>query len=375
MEPFKNLFSHDLIRDMADHFSRAWAEFDKARYIELAGQGLEDLELKQRSDRIEAAMEACLPDDFDEAARILLASLHPEEDPGPNGGGIDDRGIRGWAIMPMTGYVGRIGRDHLDVSLNLMKEMTKRFSSEFGIRFLLLSAPEATLATLSEWTKDPSHHVRRLVSEGTRTRLPWAMRLSAFIDDPSPILPLLEALKDDPEEYVRRSVANNLNDIAKDHPDLVAKLAKSWLKGASKDRRRLIRHALRSLIKQGHEGALAALGYREAKIETGEIRVGTPIVELGGGLEFALSLKSKSPNDQPLIVDYAVHHRKANGTTSPKVFKWKTLTLAAGEELTLERRHPMRPVTTRVYYPGLHHVEVLINGKAVARADFDLKMT
>lgn len=374
MEPFKNLFSLNLIEGMARHFARAWPEFDQARFVARAGDGLDELELKQRSDQIEAAMEACLPGDFSATADIMLASLHPDEEPGPNGTGVDGHGIRGWAIMPMTGYIGRLGQDHFDISMTLMKEMTKRFSSEFGIRFFLLSNPEETLQVLSLWTADSNQHVRRLVSEGTRPRLPWAMRLPAFIDDPSPVLPLLEALKDDPEEYVRRSVANNLNDIAKDHPDRVAKLAKSWLKGASKDRQRLVRHALRSLIKQGHPDALAALGYGEAKVDAGPVDVKTPLVKLGGALEFAIVLSSKSAEDQPLVVDYAVHHRKANGTTSPKVFKWKTPSLAAGEELNLERRHPMRPVTTRVYYPGLHHVEVLINGKAVARADFELEI-
>jgi 3-methyladenine DNA glycosylase AlkC len=162
--------------------------------------------------------------------------------------------------MPLTHYVGRNGLKHFDLSMMLLKEMTKRSSSEFDIRYFLLDSPLRAISILQEWTQDPNQHVRRLVSEGTRPRLPWAMRLPVFIEDPSPLIPLLDALKDDEEEYVRRSVSNNLNDIAKDHPDVVAGIARQWLKGASKNRQRLVRHACRTLIKQGHKETLAALG-------------------------------------------------------------------------------------------------------------------
>lgn len=373
-EPFKNLFNAEIIAGMGDHFAKAWPDFDSAAFIATATEDLESLELKERSDRIRTAMEQHLPEDFAAAAEIMLASLAPEHEGDLAGALVDAQGIAGWAVMPMTHYVGLQGQGHFDLSMTLLKEMTKRFSSEFGIRFFLLETPERTLSHLASWTDDPSRHVRRLVSEGTRPRLPWAMRLPAFIADPSPLLPLLEALKDDPEDYVRRSVANNLNDIAKDHPDLVARIAGKWLKDASRERERLIRHACRSLIKQGHPETLKALGYGAPSVELAKLDVATPRVAFGDALVFDLALVSKAKSDQPLIIDYVIHHRKANGGTSPKVFKWKNLTLAAGGAFTGRRRHPMRQITTRVYYPGRHRLEVLVNGQSVGGADFELAM-
>ncbi len=200
------------------------------------------------------------------------------------------------------------------------------------------------------------------------------MRLPAFIDDPSPIIPLLEALKDDKEEYVRRSVANNLNDIAKDHADLVARIAENWLKGASKDRRRLVRHACRTLIKQGHRGTLRALGYGYPAIELEKLRILTPRVMFGDALEFDLSLSSTSDSEQAMIIDYAIHHRKANGGATPKVFKWKVTTLAPFAGFATKRRHAIRKITTRVYYPETHRLEILINGVSFGGGDFELVM-
>lgn len=287
---------------------------------------------------------------------------------------VDNKGLAGWAVMPLTHYVGRNGLSRFDLSLTLLKEMTKRSSSELDIRYFLLDKPQRALSELKIWTRDPNQHVRRLVSEGTRPRLPWAMRLPAFIEDPSPLIPLLEALKDDEEEYVRRSVANNLNDIAKDHPDIVARIAGEWLKGASKNRERLVRHACRTLIKQGHKKTLATLGYRNPSIKLNHLKILTPHVSLGNALSFEMSLASTSKRSQPLIIDYAIHHRKANGTTSPKIFKWKTTTLEPLVTHTGERKHSMRKITTRVYYPGIHRLGILINGVSFGSRDFRLDM-
>ena len=200
------------------------------------------------------------------------------------------------------------------------------------------------------------------------------MRLARFVKDPAPVVELLETLKDDPSEYVRRSVANNLNDIAKDHADLVAEIARKWLKDAPAERRRMVRHGLRSLIKAGHPEALQALGYGPAKVELLRFRVLTPEIRMGGAVEFEIELASTARSDQPLIIDYAVHHMRAGGKTTAKVFKWKTVTLNSGETLHATRRHAFKPITTRRYYPGRHRVEILINGEVLGGADFDLRL-
>lgn len=372
-EPLKYLFNEALVTGMADHFVRHWSEFDRQGFCAAVLNGFDDFELKQRSNRVREMMERFLPNDYDRTAEIMLASLAPDHNGDLAGATVTDQGIAGWAIAPMTEYAGQLGGDHFDTSMLLMKELTKRLTSEFGIRHIFLREPQRTIDLLATWTDDPSRHVRRLVSEGTRPRLPWAMRLPSLIEDPSPVLPLLEALKDDREEYVRRSVANHLNDIAKDHPDLVAGIAGNWLKGADRNRSRLVKHACRSLIKQGHTATLAALGYGKPSVEVAGLQV-THRLTLGEHIDFSLDILSTAETAQPLIVDYIIHHRKANGTTSPKVFKWKTFELGQDQQITLSKRHAIRPITTRTYYSGTHMLEIQINGESFAAAEFELEV-
>ena len=229
MEPFKEVFNLTSISAMADHLDRRQGDFDREGFIAFATDGLAALELKQRSDQITNALYRYLPKDFCCAAEILLGILRPEENVSISNQATTDTGVAGWLVMPMCDYVARHGQEHFHLAMELLKEMTKRSSSEFAIRHFLISAQKETLAEVLLWAEDDNYHVRRLASEGTRPRLPWAMQLPNFISDPSPLIPLLEKLRDDPEEYVRRSVANNLNDIAKDHPDLVAEIAGKWM--------------------------------------------------------------------------------------------------------------------------------------------------
>ena len=373
-EPFKNLLNKEVIEGMATHFKRQWSQFNAQGFVADATKDLDSLELKARTQAITDTMIKCLPADFEKAGEIMLASLGPPLNDEFSAGTVYKKGITGWAVMPLTHYVGLRGHGHFDLSMMLFKEMTKRASSEFGIRFFLLDFPAKTLAVLKTWTADSNHHVRRLVSEGTRPRLPWATRLPIFINDPSPVIELLELLKDDDKEYVRRSVANNLNDIAKDHPDIVADIARRWMKGADKERKKLIRHACRTLIKNGHQKTLKISGFNPPEIRKTNIEVLTPTVVFGGALQFTLSICSDGNHDQTLMMDYVIHHQKANGKTSPKVFKWRTITLPAKKTLISTKTHPIRKITTRVYYPGVHTVEVMVNGVSAGKADFKLVM-
>lgn len=374
-EPFKNVFSPAMIRGMVVHFKKHEPAFDDKQFVRAASKNLQALELKARSEQITQAMISYLPDKFKHASEIMLASLYPVVDGHDIAAlGVEKKGIAGWAMMPMTHYVALQGKNNFALSMSLLKEMTKRFSAEFDIRFFLLAEQEKTMKVLHKWAKDKNYHVRRLVSEGSRPRLPWAMQLPQFVADPMPVISLLEKLKDDPEEYVRRSVANNLNDIAKDHPDLVADIAERWLKGADKNRQRLVRHACRSLIKSGHKKTLKVLGFAPAKIQQVSLQVLTPKVIFGETLQFEFALTCKAKKPQALMVDYVLHHQKANGSTSPKVFKWKSSTLAPGKTLSGTKKHAMKKISTRVYYPGAHKVEIMVNGVSVAIADFELLM-
>jgi 3-methyladenine DNA glycosylase AlkC len=265
--------------------------------------------------------------------------------------------------LPHVFYVSKYGLADLDAALRVQYELTQRFTAEFSIRAYLDKHPGETLARLRIWATDQNHHVRRLVSEGTRPRLPWAPRLRAFQKDPAPVLALLELLKDDPELYVRRSVANNLNDIAKDHPAIAIEVCKQWMVNASPDRQWIVRHALRVLVKQGHPGALTLMGIgAKPKVKIDAVTFTPKTARIGGKLAIEFQFTSASSKRQSLQVDFRVHFVKANGKSAPKVFKLKRLDLAPRESVTLSTRVSFAPMTTRKPYPGLHRVEALING-------------
>jgi len=371
MEPFKNLFSPELVGVLADHLEALIPTFERTTFEGPILADLESLELKARAQLIADHVHVALPDDHVERVRILTAMLHPDQEDHVDAKS-DADGICGWGVMPLSMVVGQHDLEHFDSSLALLREMTTRSSSEFAVRYFLLADQPRAIAIMGPWANDPNLHVRRLVSEGTRPRLPWAMQLPQLIEDPSPMLPILESLRDDPEEYVRRSVANHLNDIAKDHPDVVANLAREWMQDADKNRERLVRHACRTLIKQGHPEALAAFGLGPPKLELESLDITTPAVAFGTKLDFSAELRSLSDAPQPLVVDYLVHFLKANGSTSAKVFKWTKLTLAPGESRVLSRSHPIRPITTRRYYSGVQRLSLRINGRDFGDAEFEL---
>lgn len=374
VEPFKNFFNTNVISQMGEYLWRVWPSFAKQDFIAFCIEEIEVRELKERSNRIVEGLEKFLPQDFGEAALILVQSLDPNTELTINSSGCDKpaEGIRGWAIMPMADYVALRGQEDVELALETLRQLTMRWSAEFAVRPFFKNHPTETLRTMERWVDDKNYHVRRLVSEGSRPRLPWGMRLHQFIKDPSAVIKLLEHFKDDESEYVRRSVANNLNDIAKDHPDLVAQIARDWMVGASKERVKLVRHALRSLIKQGHKGALEALGYGAAKIEMLGFDVTAKQISLGGALKFDLQIASTSSQMQPLIVDFIIHHQLANGKTAPKVFKWKNMNLTGGEHITMSKSHTIKPITTRRYYSGQHRIEVMVNGEVICGQSFDL---
>jgi 3-methyladenine DNA glycosylase AlkC len=377
-EPFKNLISAQTVDRAGHHLQRAWPAFDRRRFEAQAKQGLDALEFKARAMQLADALEATLPADFDNAARIIETSLAPpipfdsQGEPTALTAAHHDDGLSGWVVWSLGDYVARRGMDDVPRALRCLHALTQRFSAEFAIRPFIQQHPKPSLKTLAAWAHDPSAHVRRLVSEGSRPRLPWGLRLQALVVDPSPTLPLLLALQDDDSAYVRRSVANHLNDIAKDHPDLVARWVRDHLSSASPERTALLRHASRSLIKQGHEPTLTAWGLASGLKGEASLSLSTDHATIGEDVGLRVNLHSTARSTQDLVVDYAVHHVRANGSASPKVFKGWRLVLGAGEQRTLEKRHSLRPVTTRTLYPGTHRIELLVNGKVLSQAELEL---
>jgi 3-methyladenine DNA glycosylase AlkC len=375
MEPFKNLLNPALVQASAVHLQRAWPDFDSRGFVARACSELQTLEMKARAMQICAALQATLPADFEQAAAIVEAALAPAE-PGVAMADLKlaDSGLRGWVLWPVGEFIARQGLNQPERALAALHALTQRFTAEFAIRPFIVEHPELAFATLQRWCSDDSAHVRRLVSEGSRPRLPWGLQLKALIADPSPTLPLLLALQDDPSEYVRRSVANHLNDIAKDHPMRVVQWVQQHLSGASGERRALLQRASRSLIKAGHGQMLRAWQLAEALHGQATLQIAPAQVVLGQSTVLTLRLRSTASRAQRLLIDYAVHHVKANGRTSPKVFKGWTVELPARAELTLVKSHSLRPITTRRYYAGRHGVSVHINGQVVCESGFELAL-
>ncbi|MFV2016553.1 MAG: DNA alkylation repair protein, partial [Candidatus Heimdallarchaeota archaeon] len=247
-------------------------------------------------------------------------------------------------------------------------------SSEFDVRPFITKYPEKTLKFLKKLTNDNLALGRRLSSEGTRPRLPLSSPLREFIKDPSPVIEILELLKDDPSLIVRRSVANNLNDISKDNPDIVVSLLEQWSKKASKERKWLIGHALRTLLKQGHQGALAILGYFPPdEIELPKFSVNKDEITLGDEIKFEIEINNKSGNELKLMIDYLIYFMKANGKQSPKVFKLSKRIISPYEKFSLNKKHQIKPLSTRKIYQGRHCLQIKINGKKFEKLDFNVR--
>jgi 3-methyladenine DNA glycosylase AlkC len=361
-EQLKHFFSPALVRRLAGELAAAEPAFPTAAFVAQAAAGLDELELLDRGRHIAAALAAHLPADYPAALAVLLRSLGAEHASDELLGA----GMAPFFYLPHTLFVAERGLDHFDLSMAAQVELTKRFSAESSVRPYIARDPERAFAWLERWAVDPNPHVRRLVSEGTRLRLPWAMRVPWLDARPKRVLALLETLRDDPASVVRRSVANNLNDLGKVHPALLVTTCERWLTGdVPAERRALVEHALRSAVKRGDPAALRLLGFGgAAAVAIEDVRIEPAKVAIGGRVAIAFTLASASREPQELLVDYAVHFVKANGRTAPKVFKLTRLALPPGGREALRSTVSLAVHTTRVPRPGTHGVDVIVNGVA-----------
>jgi 3-methyladenine DNA glycosylase AlkC len=334
--------------------------------LRAAPEALGPLSLRERSDLLRDALLADLPGDYASFATTIRAAQRGEAT------------FRGWLIWPVTSAIAlkaiREGTDGaFDDAMVMLAELTSRLTSEFALRALLDHDIERALPAVRRWTASDDVDVRRLASEGTRAFLPWARRVPALLADPRATLPIIDTLYRDDSEYVRRSVANHLNDLSRNHPDIVVETAAAWLRSPDENTARLVRHGLRTLVKRGDPGALALLGFAPAAdIVVDGPTLDSATVPFGGSVGFRAAVTNTGPGPARLAIDYIVHHTKANGAQAGKTFKLTTATLEAGEHLDLRREHSFRPVTVRRYYPGPHAIELQVNGAVRGRADFDV---
>ncbi|EEE38007.1 heat domain containing protein [Rhodobacteraceae bacterium KLH11] len=358
------LFNAEKTSYLAGLFANADPGFDAVAFEAKVMSRLPELELKERMAWIAACLQEAIPGALPEVAPTLLRALPPPLDPDKSD---DDFGD--FIFAPLGDWVCAVGLDHPSLALDVLEELTQRFSMEWAIRPFLNHHPDLVLERMRVWCDHPSYHVRRLVSEGTRPRLPWGQAVGLALSDP---LPLLDRLQGDQTRYVTRSVANHLNDITKKDPDLVLERLRVWNETGQQDGGELqwmTAHALRGLVKSGHAGAMKALGYDpDAEIAV-DVQISGP-ARIGEALTFETALSGDK--DQPVLVDYIIHFQRPGGKISPKVHKLKQTVLEGGT-LALEKRHRLKGnATTFKLVPGPHRLEIQVNGRVCAGVDFEL---
>ena len=373
---FKDHIDAALVARLADAFARVSPAFPVDRFTDAALDGIAPLELKARVTHVATALGAALPQHFADAARIVdgVLALPPDDDGHPGG-------LTGWDGWPVAEWVGLAGRGDPTVALDLLSRVTRLASGEFAIRGFIDDDPATVLALLGTWLDHDDEHVRRLVTEGTRPKLPWAPKLAVAAGDPGYAVALLDRVVDDDSEYVRRSVSNHLNDLCRLSPELALEVATRWTEqgraaGGETERRIdwVVRRGIRTLVKAGNPSAMRLLGHEPDLDVAAELQVLTPVVTFGGQAEWCCTIESRETVTHRAVLDYAIHWVRANGTTGRKVNKWTTVDLTPGVPLVLERRHRIVPITTRTYYAGVHLIEVQLNGAVVATGEFALEV-
>ncbi|GAB5553911.1 MAG: DNA alkylation repair protein [Saprospiraceae bacterium] len=352
------IYSPEYVNDLAVALQKADSNISITRFKHIAlNEHWPNLELKERMRHLTTCLYEVLPKAYQKAIELLDKTIVqlPQHK---------------FANLIFPDFVEQYGIDDLETSLKALELYTQFGSSEFGIRPFIKAYEKETMTRLIEWADSENVHVRRLASEGCRPRLPWAMALPKYKKDPAPILPILEKLKADPEDYVYRSVANNLNDISKDHPDLVLEVGERWY-GQHPHTDWAVKHALRTLLKKGNTRAMRLFGFGDpAQVEVSSLTL-LPSIKIGEQLLFSFDLNVQAASAGKLRLEYAVDYLKKLGTYSRKVFKISENTYESGRH-SLQKKQWFKDFSTRKHYPGQHHLTILVNGVEKATISFNL---
>jgi 3-methyladenine DNA glycosylase AlkC len=351
------LYAPEIVSKIAGSLKTVYPDFLVEQFLQsVFSPDWEQQELKQRMRHITLCLKQWLPDKYSEAIAIMMKAS-------PR--------VSGLIVLSFADFVELFGQAHWDLSMLALEEFTKSCTSEYAVRPFLDLEPGRGMKQMLLWAGHENEHVRRLASEGCRPRLPWGMALKKFKKDPSPIIPILENLKDDPSEYVRKSVANNLNDISKDHPELVLDLCESW-QGKSANTDRLIKHACRTLLKSGNKRAMLLFGFGEpAHITVPFFQAEAMGAAIGKQIRFSFQMEVNEKQSKKIRLEYLVHFVKANGKTSPKIFQisekvWKPA------KHTITFTHNFLDRTTRKHFPGAHQFDLVINGEKKTETSINL---
>jgi len=351
-----------------EKFSKAVAEvhpaFDKRKFIDaIYKDNFDQKEWKERMKHTTVVLHQFMPQNFPEAVVLIdkiIINLKKNKFTEGN-----------LAFIFFADYIEMYGLDDFKTSAKAFVSITQFISCEFAVRPFILKYKEKMIDEMVKWSTHENYHVRRLASEGSRPRLPWAMAIPFLKKDPASILPILENLKNDSSEYVRRSVANNLNDIAKDNPQIVLEIAGKW-KGVTKETDAIIKHGCRTLLKQGHPEILSHYGLESTNIELSNFEIKTPIVKIGDYLQFQFYLNNKNTEAKTIRLEYAVHYKKSKGHLAKKVFKISEKIYQPNQVIKVDRNQSFKIITTRVFHTGIHQLSIIINGTESEALEFEL---
>ncbi|KAA5539122.1 DNA alkylation repair protein [Adhaeribacter rhizoryzae] len=364
MALIKDIYSPTFYDRLADSLQAEVSGFNKTTFLrQIFTPAFATMEWKQRLKHTTQVLHTFFPVVFPESVALLPRIINRLKADGFREGRLE--------FMFLPDYIETYGLHDFDNAVHALEFTTQYISCEFAVRPFLLKYGERMMQQMLQWSSHPSSSVRRLASEGSRPRLPWGLGVPALKKDPSPILPILENLKNDPSESVRRSVANNLNDISKDHPELVLHLAATW-KNTTPETNAILKHACRTLLKQSHPAALSHFGLASTQLEVSGFEVLTPQVSIGSNLEFRFVVQNKADTARTIRLEYALYYRKHKGQLSKKVFKISERIYGPGEMAVIVRKQSFRTITTRTFYVGEHQVAVLVNGQETKTQTFTL---
>lgn len=357
-DPLKDMFNPESLSTFASAIHSVHTPFAVDEFLSSTiDETWDGLELKARGRQISSNLGRYLPADYREAIGVLNEVLTCYEGP---------------CLFCFPDFVEVFGQDekNWDISIAAIERYTPYASAEFTVRPFIIKYEERMMAQMYAWSLHENEHVRRLASEGCRPQLPWAQALTKYKEDPTPILPILEQLKTDPSPFVRNSVANNLNDISKTHPELVIKLAKDWY-GHHEDTNWIVKHACRTLLKQGNPEVLAIFGFHDASaLDVEGFSVGTTSLLMGDDLAFAFTIQTKEPTKVRL--EYGIDYVKANGKRKRKIFQISEISLRQNEKKVYTKTHSFADLSTRKHYPGTHSIALIVNGVEQGTLDFEL---
>jgi 3-methyladenine DNA glycosylase AlkC/ASC-1-like (ASCH) protein len=360
-ELLKDNYTEEFISILASKIHKHYTQLNQSDFIEdIFANNWNDLELKDRMGRITGVMYEHLPKNYPVAIEILKKSVKDMDKVSEHGG---------YLCIFFPDYVEQFGLEYWDISIDALEYFTIYYTAEFAVRPFIKQDTNRMMQQMLVWSQHDNHHVRRLASEGCRSRLPWSSALPDFKKDPTLILPILENLKNDDSEYVRRSVANNLNDIAKDNPNITIELANRWY-GHNNNMDKLVKHACRSLLKSANSEALSIFGYADYKnIKLDSLSIINGYIKLGDNLEFCCELDIAKQGKYR--IEYAVDYVKANGKNSRKIFQLKEANLPA-KIVVIKKKQSFKNMTTRKHYSGMHNLAILVNGQEIANKEFSL---